>query len=70
MKNVQCGRPARFCCDGRCSDNQGRGGCPAIDIDSEPAELDETRHEVSGLAIALALVSAIAVICLFAWVVA
>ncbi len=28
--SIQDARKERFCCDGRCNDNQGRGICPAI----------------------------------------
>ena len=28
-------RAERYCCDGKCNDNQGRGGCPAVKLDHD-----------------------------------
>jgi hypothetical protein len=33
----------RYCCDGKCNDNQGRGTCPANQDAGEPLNKEERR---------------------------
>lgn len=53
--------PTRYCCDGKCNEHQGRGGCPALDqgltTDSDPTDVEMRRIWI-GLAVTLCVFGA------------
>lgn len=52
----------RWCCDGHCKDNQGRGTCPAEDEQSEESRITqgENRRIMAGIIAACTLWAAVA----------
>lgn len=64
-------KPDRYCCDGLCNENQGRGGCPARD-ESMSAEARLTRSEnrqiLAGIVVAVCVWAAvIGYACFWLW---